>query len=131
MNIHKQQKRILISTLRDPKVHGDDNIHSSQSQEEVSSFLDVEAEVHLPRLPRSRSGNSSLDAYYWQPRSTNDITNAIGDSDLRILRRAERRSPCNCTQTTLLEKEIDAILLQTATKNRAETVPNLYDVFES
>lgn len=128
MNIHKQQKRILISTLRDPKVHGDDNIHSSQS---LLSSLDVEAEEHLPHLPRSRSGNSSLDAYHWQPRSTNDITNAIGDSDLRILRSAERRSPCNCTQTTLLEKEIDAILLQTATKNRAETVPNLYDVFES
>lgn len=124
MNIHKQKKRVLISTLQDPKVLGDDNnTHSSQSlifQEGLlPSFLDEE-EAHLPWSN-------------WQTRSNNDTTNEIGHSDLRILRSAERRSPRNSTQTILLllEKEIDVILLQTTTKNRVESVPNLYDVFES
>lgn len=100
-------------------------------QEGTVSFLYEEAEAHLLR---SRRGFSSLDALWQvQLRSTNNATSAInGDGNLRILTSAERISPRNGTPTTtLLEKDIDAILLQTVTKSRVEPVPRLYHVFES
>ena len=52
----------------------------------------------------------------------------VGEIDEK---RTEIKDGLKDRMTPELEKEIDAILLQTATKNRAETVTNLYDVFES